>query len=715
MAPFPLRDAGGSAFAQPFLGGFEAPRPQLADLDGDGDLDLAVQQRTGRVAFFENTGTPAAPAFTWRTDRYEGLDVGEWVRFADVDADGDLDALAETPLSRVRLYRNDGTPAAPAFTLAEDTLRTADGTPLFADRQNIPAVVALDCAGPPDLVLGLLNGRLAFYERTGTQPGGLPEWTFVSGSYQDVCLGPPSVCGTAPPKSTPKPASNATSNAGPGATGPGATGTGAKHGANALAPGDLDGDGDPDFLWGDFFSQSFYRIENTGGCPDARLARAADVFPTADPVATSGFNVPTLGDLTGDGRADLVFGILGGTAAVGRPGIDNLALRVQNAAGGFDRVTDRLVRTFDAGTAAAPALADFDGDGDADLVVGTEENPVVAESSTGGTLRFVENTGTPDAPAFDDRGTLDVAGLGGPGGDVRFNFAPAAADLDGDGDADLALGTFGGDVLFVRNDGADAGAPAFVLDAGAPPLATLPRGNFAAPALADLDGDGDADLVVGQAAGDGALVFFRNTGTPAAPQFMLESEMFGGLALGEGRTQPAFFDADADGDLDLFVGTDDGGVVFVRNTGTPTAPRFRPEPSVLAGLAAPRLAAPAVADLDADGDGDLLVGTRAGGLLFFDGTGAAPPAPPAARPVTAFPNPFTTRVTLAFTLAAPAAARLDVFDVLGRRVAVVLDRRLDAGAQTPTLDAAGLPSGVYVYRLTLDGRVADRGKLVRIR
>jgi hypothetical protein len=80
--------------------------------------------------------------------------------------------------------------------------------------------------------------------------------------------------------------------------------------------------------------------------------------------------------------------------------------------------------------------------------------------------------------------------------------------------------------------------------------------------------------------------------------------------------------------------------------------------------------------------------------------------PVAFRLDAARPNPFTTAATLAFAVPAPGDVRLEVFDVLGRRVAVLVDERLPAGAYEAALEAAGLPSGVYVARLAAAGRTA---------
>ena len=74
----------------------------------------------------------------------------------------------------------------------------------------------------------------------------------------------------------------------------------------------------------------------------------------------------------------------------------------------------------------------------------------------------------------------------------------------------------------------------------------------------------------------------------------------------------------------------------------------------------------------------------------------------------AYPNPANGSVTVPLVLDATADVRLVVYDVLGREVAVLANGALDAGPHEATLDASGLPSGVYLVRLTAGNRVATQ-------
>jgi hypothetical protein len=87
-------------------------------------------------------------------------------------------------------------------------------------------------------------------------------------------------------------------------------------------------------------------------------------------------------------------------------------------------------------------------------------------------------------------------------------------------------------------------------------------------------------------------------------------------------------------------------------------------------------------------------------LAFAGGTGVEEGEPLAFELAPAYPNPFHTRTTLAYTLPEAADVRLEVYDLLGRRVAVLVDDRLLAGRYEAAFQAeSGLAAGAYVGRL----------------
>ena len=68
-----------------------------------------------------------------------------------------------------------------------------------------------------------------------------------------------------------------------------------------------------------------------------------------------------------------------------------------------------------------------------------------------------------------------------------------------------------------------------------------------------------------------------------------------------------------------------------------------------------------------------------------------------------YPNPFNPSTNISFTLPESGEYLLEVFNMLGQRVSVLTDGRLNAGSHTVSFNAAGLSSGVYTYRLTRSG------------
>ena len=73
-----------------------------------------------------------------------------------------------------------------------------------------------------------------------------------------------------------------------------------------------------------------------------------------------------------------------------------------------------------------------------------------------------------------------------------------------------------------------------------------------------------------------------------------------------------------------------------------------------------------------------------------------------------YPNPFNPETRIGYALPESGEVRLEVFDVLGRRVSVLVSRRQEAGRYEVVWDGSGLPSGLYVYRVEAGSYVSVR-------
>lgn len=234
-----------------------------------------------------------------------------------------------------------------------------------------------------------------------------------------------------------------------------------------------------------------------------------------------------VGDIDGDGRVDIV--VLRGDLGPAKLFVNQGGIFADDAAArGF---------VLNSGLANGVLVADVDGDGDADILVG---GLYIGDANYTSPPRLWRNDGSgnfvEDATAFS-------------GWDGFDSWSAALGDADGDGDLDLALGRWtkfsGGRAHLLRNDGTGHFAVADAVS-GLTGQFSSPNDHSFTPNFADIDGDGKLDLLYTGDFGSsriflqGANGVFTNVTSPA----VITDENGMGAAVG---------DYDNDGDLDWFV------------------------------------------------------------------------------------------------------------------------------------------------------------------
>ncbi len=222
-------------------------------------------------------------------------------------------------------------------------------------------------------------------------------------------------------------------------------------------------------------------------------------------------------------------------------------------------------------------------------------------------------------------------------------------DLNGDGLPDLSLGDVDFNTLFQLTNGGTLADARMISNTTDFPNSVNPVNmrSFPAAMLADVDNDGQQDMLVSpfepsltKSENFKTVSLYHNAGTNALPVFNLVSESYlqdQMLDLGSGA-YPVFFDYNSDGLIDILVGnygytdtciytpvnglqcTYTSKIALLLNEGSLTKPKFRLIDRNIAHLDTLQLQSliPSVADMDGDGDIDLVCGNSKGKLVYCE-------------------------------------------------------------------------------------------------
>lgn len=706
----------GRALPNAWAGGLNTCQFNTLPLNSDARPDLVVFDRTTDKISTFLAATDASGAFVWQyAPQYERQfpTVINWLVLVDYDGDGRKDLFASAP-SGAQVWRNVSiTPGTLSWQLIASPIYQeglSARTNLYVAGTDTPAILDYDGDGDVDVVAFDVGGDLAVYyqnmskERSSTvAPAGLDfkrigicwgnfQKTFCNDFQFGINCSVDGSGRTGLPNARPL------------------------HTGNAISVFDTDGDGLKELLFGYVTCSNVAVLYNrTTNSAKADFYKFDADFPAKKPILLPAFAATFFEDVDGDGRADLLASpsVYANDGNVFDFRASNLFYHNNGTATkpDFQYVKSDFLQSdmIDVGENAAPALADLDGDGDLDLLVGHSGS--IGTKGFRASLWQFENKGTATNPAF-ALVTTDYLGLAQ--SDSLTNLRPTFADLDGNGSVDLVVtgsSATGSVIQWWPNAAAKNAAVQY--NRSAVKALTLPNSvgysSSEAVTFTDIDADGKLDLLVGGSAGN--ITYLRNTGTLLAPAFQLQTDSYGGFGVDLLARNPSLtmFDMNADKQPELLVATRAGRLKLYR-------PPTQPTQSVtlldtLGTLGYPGIGlSVAAGDLDADGLPDLIVGTASGGLRYIRNTSEKATVLAVEEPAKpwAFPNPTDRYVTIR----APHAGRVDVLSLNGRRVSVPL---LVTSETDALLDLGTLPGGVYLLRLTAEDKPTKVSRLVLAR
>lgn len=568
---------------------------------------------------------------------------------------------------------------------------------LYVSSSDIPAIVDIDFDGDLDILTFHIGGQRVEYHQNQSQElyGHADSLTYILknecwGKFTEdpnnnsVVLNDPAVpcsSGSIPNPQLPVATPDAREE---------------RHAGSTLLALDYDDSGVFDLILGDVAHTNLNLLINGGSAPNTNSAMVSQDFnfpSNTTPVAMQLFPAAFYLDVDFDNVKDLIVGANAKGISQNEKSVYFYKNLGSNQAPIFSFKSKNFLQgeMIDHGFGSIPVFSDINGDGKQDLLVGNfyRYKEVLAKESAWSLYR---NTGTSAQPFFS---FVDNDFLGLAQAPLGLRSVPTFGDLDQDGDEDLIIGLENGTISY-RENIASAGLPAVF----APALNTLydnqnqviSAGSYAFPQLFDLNRDGKNDLIIGKKTGE--IMYFENIGTNGQFEFELKNEQLGMIDLAptnpDGFAAPHFFRwqdttylllGGFNGKLHFYRGIDDQ-----LNTGD----SFALVTASFRNIDVEAYSSCWITDIDTDGNLDLFVGGDLGGLYRFEHNAASTLATssPDAGLFQVHPNPTTGTVQLAMI---PGNKTIQLIDPIGK---VILS--VETSDTNLTLSLLGQPTGIYL-------------------
>jgi len=702
-------------------GGLDAAQYNELDMNLDGVMDLLVFDRRGnRKMCFINEGVEGEISYTYQPSYAQLLpDLFEWARLVDYDYDGKMDIFTYSPgYASMMVYHNISDAELKFQRVVYPYLTSLQGggyVNIFVTSADYPGIVDVDNDGDLDILsFWGLGSFMEMHQNMSMEKYGVPDsldfeqTTFCWGQFAESDESNVLYLDTC-----------LNNTVVPRASEPRAE----RHTGSTLLFADLNNNGQHDLVLGDVDFPGLFALYNDGTNQLAHIGSIDTLFPSVnEPVLLYAMPVASLIDVNNDGLRDLLVGVFDPGLITSRNHQSSwLYLNVgSNQSPVFELETKAFLqeKMIDRGSGAYPVLSDVDGDGLTDLLIGNYgyysysyyQNSFL-HSVYYARIGYYKNVGTAQNPSFQ----LWEEDFGKLGHLNLTGLMPTLGDLDGDGDADMLVGKADGQLLEVINEGDGNFTVASENYAG------IDVGEYSAPQLFDLDKDGKPDLIVGERAGN--LNYFKNVSSNEIPEFQHVTDSLGKVNVTDynlsydGYSTPCFFRKD-NGETGLLSGSEQGEVFYFTNIDNNLDGRFELNANLAELIDTTDVnfdrgmrTAVAIAHMNHDDSWQLFLGNYSGGLELFNGiAGVTSPVAQVDEmsALTFKPNPASGQVRITGLENANSDMVISAISMEGRQLPLSY---MVENHKTIVVDISRLKQGIYLLNV-VRGNQRQWGKLV---
>ncbi len=688
----------GRSIPMAWAGGLNSVQINTMDFDGDGKQDIVAFDRAAdKLLPFRKTATgyEYAPDY----EAYFPEAVSQWILLRDFNCDGRKDLFTSDPFGITVFVNTTKTGQAPSWRPFNP------GLPLLTKGFNgninlkindvdIPAIDDVDNDGDLDILsmrfVGV--GTVEWHKNMTMELTGKCDSLQLERITQNYGGVEECTCGVF---------------AFAGQKCPGSDGGRVQHvGGKALLTIDLDNDGDRELLYSEETCSPLFMMSNSGTKENPVFTNAVR-FPSNTPAVFPLFPAPYLEDVDGDNLKDLVVSPNLYSRQYTNIIVKNSVWLFRNFGTAqqpsFTFIQEDFLQRdmIEVGDYSVPALFDSDNDGDEDLYIGS-----YADQQFRGRIWKFENVGTATEPSF----KFVTNDLGSLSNFFVYNIKPQFADMNGDGNVDLAFTATslqdGITLLYYVPNKTNEGLQ---LDFAGTVQTPFRMGQSENARVIDMNRDGKPDILLGKATG--ALQYWENRGTPGLfDQMTMQNGTYLGLGNSTSRQNPAVAtaDLDADGREDMVIADQRGNVLFYSDFRTFDPAVSQPASEVVFNQLTKEYRAnnfggkvwPAIGNLFNSDKPAILLGNTLGGLyLLRNDEGAQLPEEPV---VGVGPNPLHQAEEL--QLKSDRNARVQILSLLGQKMSEQITIQAN---QTFPLPLKNLAAGMYVARFIFPGKTVS--------